>query len=235
MITSDIIAAISVTIAGLSFVYGVFAWKWQYLATRRIELAETVLAKFYEAADVIRDVRSPYGNLYQDEGTSRQRAENEKPEETRALNQAHVLFERWNKRRELFAELQSLKYRYMAAFGKSALEPFKDLAGVRNDMVFAANQLGTYLWPRETRGTLSDRDAAEKRKYENIFWSPCDQAKDEVTQRVQRAVEKIEDLLQSELRSQLSWWRRSWQWCSGRFYNMPWREKVDAIPIAAHS
>ncbi len=211
MTIADVITTFSAVVAAMSFVSGVSAWRREYVGRRRIELAETVLAKFYEAADVIRDARSPHG--WTDEGLSRQRQDNERPEETQSKNRAHVLFERLNKHRGLFAELQSLKYRFMATFGKSALEPFKELVSVRNDMIIAANTLGDYLWPREARGELTRRDAEDKRKYEKIFWSAPAQANDAITQRVAGAVEKVEDLLQQELRSRIGPWRRAARWC----------------------
>lgn len=222
MTVADSITAISAVIAAISFVFGVSSWKREFVGRRRIELAETVLAKFYEAADVIRDVRSPHGRG--DEGLSRQPEDNERPEETRARNQAHVLFERWNKHRELFAELQSLKYRFMATFGKSALEPFTEFVSVRNDMVIAANRLAD-LW---ARGDLAERDQQERRTNERIFWSSSGQT-DEIAQRVTAAVQKVENLLEKELRVQARWWRRAWQWCASL------RPKLDSgtSPVAS--
>jgi hypothetical protein len=136
--------------------------------------------------------------------------------QSQALDRAYVLFERFNKHQELFAELQSLKFRYMATLGKSAFEPFKELCDVRNEMVSAANELGTFWWPREKQGQLTEKDAEEKRKSEGIFWRKLDGNEDAIAQRVNQSVEKIETLLQNELRSRLSWWRRTWQWCKCR-------------------
>jgi hypothetical protein len=61
MTIAEVIAASSPAIAALSFLYGVFAWKREFVGKRRIELAEDVLAKFYEAAEAIRAIRSPFG------------------------------------------------------------------------------------------------------------------------------------------------------------------------------
>ena len=49
----DGLASISVIIAALSLVFGVYAWKREYVGKRRIELAQSVLAMFYEADDAI--------------------------------------------------------------------------------------------------------------------------------------------------------------------------------------
>ena len=60
MAIADAITAFSAAVADISFVFGVSASKREFVGKRRIELAETVLAKFYEAADVIREVRNPH-------------------------------------------------------------------------------------------------------------------------------------------------------------------------------
>ncbi len=50
---ADVITAVSVAIAALAFVVGVNAWRREFVGKRRIELAENVLALFYEAQDAI--------------------------------------------------------------------------------------------------------------------------------------------------------------------------------------
>ena len=70
MTVADAITAFSAAIAAISFVYGISAWKRKFVGKRRIELAEIVLTKFYEAAEVIRAIRSPFH--WREEGKSRQ-------------------------------------------------------------------------------------------------------------------------------------------------------------------
>ena len=48
MTIADAITAGSVLIAALSFMYGVSAWRREFIGKRHIELVETVLALFYE-------------------------------------------------------------------------------------------------------------------------------------------------------------------------------------------
>lgn len=76
MNAANIITSISVAIAALSFVSGVSAWKREFIGKRQIELAESVLAMFYEVEDAIREIRNPFA--YTDEGKSRKRADNER-------------------------------------------------------------------------------------------------------------------------------------------------------------
>lgn len=211
MTIADAITAFSALIAAISFVYGVSAWKREYIGKRRIELAETVLARFYEAEEAIRAIRNPMGRS--EEGKSRQRSNSETHEQSKALDQAYVQFERRDKHRELFADLQSLKFRFMATFGKSASEPFKELRDVLNEMSSAANELGNHWWPREKKGQLSDKDNDKTLKAEATFWRKLgEDEQDKITQRITKAVQKTEELLQKEIQLQFSWWRRAWRW-----------------------
>ena len=95
MTISEIITSISVMIAAIAFVSGINAWKREFVGKRRIELAETVLAMFYEAQDAIREIRSPFGTT--NEGNTRKRSDNELEEDAIILDRAYVVFERYKK------------------------------------------------------------------------------------------------------------------------------------------
>ncbi len=58
MTIADAITAFSAAIAAISFVVGISTWRREFVGKRRIELAESVLALFYEAADAIQEIRS---------------------------------------------------------------------------------------------------------------------------------------------------------------------------------
>ncbi|TDI82488.1 MAG: hypothetical protein E2O80_02055, partial [Betaproteobacteria bacterium] len=83
----DFVSSISVLIAALTFIAGVSAWKREFVGKRRIELAETVLALFYEAEDAIKQIRSPFS--FDGEGSTRKHADNELEAESRILDQAY--------------------------------------------------------------------------------------------------------------------------------------------------
>ena len=139
-VITSISASISVVIAALSFVLGVAAWKREFIGKRQIELAESVLAMFYEVEDAIREIRNP--TSYEGEGKTRKRAENEIQAESQLLDKAYVVFERYQKRKELFAELRSTKYRFMATFGQQAGEPFTELDKILGEIFRSAQMLG---------------------------------------------------------------------------------------------
>lgn len=189
------IAAISVTVAALAFISGINAWRREFIGKRQIELAEDVLALFYEAQDAIREIRNPFS--FGGEGETRKRAEREREEESKLLDQAYIVFERYQKREKLFAELRSVKYRVMATFGSNAGEPFDEISKVLNDVFSSARLLGTYYWQRQGHVWPNEekfqKHLEQMQKYEAVFWFMGDDD-DKIGPRVQNAVERIESI-----------------------------------------
>lgn len=200
---ADMISAVSALVAALSFLAGVSAWKREYVGKRRIELAESVLAMFYEAEDAIREIRNP--SSFSGEGGTRKRADGEREEESQLLDQAYVVFERYHKREQLFAQLRSLRYRFMAAFGASAAEPFDELTKVLRDIFFAARMLGTRYWPRQGRVQMSPDERSKHldkmHRQEAVFWY-MGEDQDEISPRIREAVRKVESITNTAVASQ---------------------------------
>lgn len=206
MTIADVITAISVAIAATAFVAGINAWQREFVGKRRIELAETVLALFYEAQDAIREIRNPFS--FGGEGATRKRSENDGKEESELLNQAYVVFERYQKREKLFAELRSMKYRVMAAFGSSAGEPFDDLSKIINEIFSSAQILGTFYWRKQDREDMSKDELRthldQMHEQEAIIWLMGEE-NDKISPRVQNAVVKIEKITKEASMMNASW------------------------------
>ena len=199
MSTADVITSISVTISALAFVLGVNAWRREHIGKKRIELAEKILANFYEAKDAIRDIRNPFS--FVGEGSTRQRSETETEAESEILDKAYVVFERYKKKDKFFAELRSMKYQAMAVFGSESKEPFDEINKILNEIFAAANILGSYYWQRQGQVHMEDEEfqkhLEKMQKYEAIFWY---QGKDDdLTPRVNKTVTKIEDITRDEV------------------------------------
>lgn len=209
MVVTEVIQACSVSLAAFSFIYGVHAWKRDFIGKRRIELAESVLALFYEAEEVIKEIRGPFS--YSGEGTSRKKNEPETQEEAKLLDKAYVVFERYKGREKLFAELRSHKYRMMAVFGPSAGEPFVELYNIVNDIFIAAKMLGTYYWPRQGRVSMTDvereKHVNQMFEYEQIVWDAGGNL-DKIGPRVREQVENIENITEVAISSQLNFVNR---------------------------
>lgn len=133
----DVVQTGAVVIASGVAIYGIDAWKREHVGKRRIELAEEVLAMFYEARDAIHDVRAPFS--FGGEGATRPPGENETSERKKALDSAYVTIERLKRHTELFSKLYSARYRFMASFGEPAGKPFYDL----NERI---HELNTTAW-----------------------------------------------------------------------------------------
>ena len=63
MDVANILESISLIIAAWAVIIGVNAWRREYIGKRRLELAEEVLSLFYEARDIIRYIRNPFGYI----------------------------------------------------------------------------------------------------------------------------------------------------------------------------
>lgn len=181
----EIVQTVLVLITTVVAVMGINSWRAQLIGGKRIELAEDVLARFYQAADAIRYMRNPFTQA--NEGRSRPRGERESDEEAWALDSANVPFERYNSNREVFNELRSLRYRFMAQHGKNAVKPFDDLNAVVGKIFAAANSLARTHWRQ--RGATGWDEAREQRmdeareKAEAVFWwdgTPEDPINDEL-------------------------------------------------------
>ncbi len=197
MDVTNILESISIIVAaGIAagtVVFGVNAWRREYVGKRRLELTEEVLALFYEARDVIRYIRNPSG--YSGEGSTRNAAPNESPEEKQINDNAHVVFERYNKRQDLFNKLYSMRYRYMAQFGKDSAKPFDDLYKIVNEIFKSARMLSHY-WKQQGRRNWKNDEEFQKhlkdmRKYESIFWE-YGPDEDPITPKVNAVISDIE-------------------------------------------
>jgi len=201
MFITEVINSISAITAALSFLYGINAWRYEYIGKKKIELTEEVLAKFYQAEDIIKEIRSPWSNS--EEGASRLRRDDERKEETALLNRAYIVIERYKKKDEFFSELFALKYRFMSVFGQDSGSSFSELSSVLKDIFGASYMLGTYYWPRQGRVQMEEgefkKHLDEMHKKEAIFWD-MGENHDEIGSRVRSAVEKIENIAKNSYR-----------------------------------
>lgn len=192
-----ILESIAVILASLiasgTVIYGVKAWRQEYIGKRKIELAEEVLSLFYEARDVISYIRSPFGQV--GEGSTRNAAPNESPEEKQINDNAYVVFERYNKRQDLFNKLYSMRYRYMAQFGKDSAKPFNDLNKIVKDIFISARMLSHYWKQQGHRQWKSDAEFKhhlnEMHKHEAVFWETGSD-EDTILPRVNAVISDIE-------------------------------------------
>lgn len=199
----DFISSLSVLIAALTFIAGVSAWRRELVSKKRIELAESVLAMFYEAEDIIKQIRNPFS--FVDEGKTRKHEQNELKEDSIILDRAYIVFERYQKREMLFSQIKAARYRVKAMFGASASEPFDNLDEIINQIFSAAQLLGSHYWPRQGRVKMEAKEfkkhLEEKQNYEMIIWN-MNGENDKISYRVRETIEKIEKILRVAFVSQ---------------------------------
>lgn len=163
--------SLSVLFATVTALYGIDAWRREFVAKRKIELAEEVLALFYQAKDAIAAIRSPVG--FGGEGKTRKRGEQESAKVSEALDQAYVLIERYYGHSELFSRLQVLRYRFKAQHGIDAAKPFDDLGLVVNKLVGSARTIAMYTGREFHFPTQAQADAADRqlRDAEKVYYA----------------------------------------------------------------
>lgn len=157
--TMHILESISIIFASLVAIRGISAWRHEFIGKRRIELAEKVLGAFFAVKDAIDYIRSPV--LYPGEGSTRNKQENENQKETESNNRAYIVYERYDKRRDIFNRFAVLKYRFMASFGKDKEDIFNDITKYTGSIFNASDALRTYWQHEDDEKNRKYRDECE--------------------------------------------------------------------------
>ncbi len=169
---ATIAQAFAVFAACWAIISGIGAWKREFIGKRQIELAEQVLAKFFEIRDAVAFIRNPFSQS--SEGSTRRRADHETPEQAQLLDRGYIVVERYAKKESAFVEFSTLKYRFMASFGPSTEAIFSETNSVLNSIFISAQMLATYYWQRQGRVKMEQdefqRHLDEMHKHEGVFW-----------------------------------------------------------------
>jgi len=158
-------------------ILGYNAWKKEFSGKRKIELAEEVLALFYEARNAIRTIRGRVS--YSNEGSTESHL-NEPPA-------VQVFYERYEKRQEVFNKLSSKRYQFKARMGTE--KPFEELKKIMDDMWIAAR---TLIRISEYYGNNDEKVRDEKRKSELFILSSS--TDDPITTRMDKVISDIEEI-----------------------------------------
>ncbi|HET7215942.1 MAG TPA: hypothetical protein VFL79_20295 [Terriglobia bacterium] len=188
---ATIAQAFAVFSACWAIIAGVGAWKREFVGKHRIELAEQVLAKFFEVKDAVAFIRNPFSSS--DEGKSRKRSEAETDSEL--LDRGYIVVERYLKKENVFSEFSTLKYRCMAAFGTDCGKIFEDTFQAVNSIFLSARTLATLYWPKQgyvpAVGNQLQEHLEGMRRHEGIFWDIGDD-KDEIRRKLRDIQGRLE-------------------------------------------
>ncbi|MGX5174279.1 hypothetical protein ACUR5C_09690 [Aliikangiella sp. IMCC44653] len=187
--------AVAIVAACWAIISGVGAWKREFIGKRRIELAEEILASFFEIKDAISYIRNPFSSG--EEGKTRKKGENESKEEEELLDRGYIVFERYESRKDAFVKFNTLKYKFMASFGQESEEIFIECNRTLNSIFISARQLATHYWQRQGKVKMKDdefqRHLAEMHRHEGVFWDRMDDD-DEIRNKLEVLQQKLDDL-----------------------------------------
>ena len=197
-----------------AIISGIGAWKREFIGKRQIELAEQVLAKFFEIKDAIAMIRSPFSRS--DEGSSRKRSEHESRETSELLDRGYIVFERYSTKESAFADFNTLKYRFMASFGAESEQIFTDTTTILNTIFVSAQMLGTHYWQRQGRVPMDPEESKEHlqemQRHQQIFWdhgTDDDEIRKKLAAVQQRLDAIVKPCFQEPMRT-YTWLTRPW-------------------------
>lgn len=192
---ATIIQAVSVVAACWAIITGVGAWKREFIGKRKIELAEETLATYFEIKDAIAFIRSPFSS--NTEGSTREQAPYETEAEKQLLNRGFIVFERYEKKKEIFIRFSTLKYKFMAVFGPKTEQIFTDTHQIINSIFTSANMLATHYWQRQGRVKMEtdvfQKHLDEMHRHEGIFWDRYNE-NDEIREKLLAIQTSLESL-----------------------------------------
>lgn len=190
----EVIQGGSIILASITAIYGISSWRREAKWKRKYEIAEEVLTTFYEISDKFERIRSPVS--YVGEGETRKRSEQETKEESEILDKAYIVFERFEKEKDSFIKLRTIKYRFMVLYGKKSVEPFMEIERLTSKLLFASKQLGQRYWKEQGRKEFTEKQLekhlAKMEELENIFWS--DNENDPFKNEINVTITKIEKI-----------------------------------------
>lgn len=151
---------------------------------RKQDLAEEVLAGFFEFREIMHFLRSPMS--YNHEGKTREKEDGESPNVSKAKDTHFVLLERREKHREKLADFFSKEYRMVAWFGNEAAAPFQDCNTILAEATAAASMLVRLAGQHGVENELLNNLQAK------VWWT--DEAADAMIQRINNAIANIETI-----------------------------------------
>lgn len=183
----EIIKSIGILVASSVAIWGINSWRREVRWKRKYELAEEVLANFYEAHQAIQIIRSPFG--FGNEGSSRMRQDNETKEEMKIYDQAYVTRERFERNKTSFEKLHSLKFRFIALYGKEYEQHFDKFHQTVNKIFFASDQIALVKLGEYGDDKEFIRDTMKESREVLYSWTNKD---DKIESELKEAIKAIE-------------------------------------------
>ena len=174
----------AVVVAGVA-IAGFFLWRREMVGKRKMEAAERALTLFYQVKNTLEWVRFPGSNPH--ESANRPKGENESPEDSRDKDVYYVPIARLIQEKDSLAELGTLRFSFMALFGKDNIEPFNTIKNITSQIQVASFHLGRSVGRRVS----SERQDEHNKRLEDVIWYAGED--DPINKRLDKAVAQIEE------------------------------------------
>lgn len=196
---AGVATAVAAMLAALFAYRGLRIWRDEMPGRRKAELAEEVLADFYQVRDVFLWVRSPAS--YSSEADNRPRDDGEKEDLARELDSYFVPIARLNNDRTFLSAFRAKRYRFRAVFGDDADKPFQELRKIEVLVNTSANMLSRVARSDARRGrSTTSLSEEQRRKHEAHIWSTGEND-DPISPRIDAAVKAIEDICRPAIKA----------------------------------
>lgn len=200
-----ILEGLLTSIAAGAAIYGIGAWRRDFVGKRKIELAEEVLVLFYRAQDAIKAVRSPVGWTHESSGVVRDKSDSDERFHWKTVTAPAGY--RYKENSELFAKLHALRYQFLARFGDHEPNPFDDLERQVRRIFISARMLVETADLRTAPPDVEAEGDAERRQREierHIKWTADIWATggedDEIGRNVKDIVERVERICRPQIK-----------------------------------
>jgi hypothetical protein len=186
---SNMAVALAAGAAAVQGIRSLSAWRSETIGRRRLELAEEVIADFYEARDAFKWIRSPFASSAESEGRPGREEEHDRAV-TQHRDSYYVPLKRMSDQAPLFSRLQARRYRVIATFGPEKAAPFDELRKIQSEVSATAQ---TLMEMRPSERPL-DLDTREMRR---VIYSVG--PNDKIGQRLDTLVADVEGLFRPEI------------------------------------
>ncbi|MES0127535.1 hypothetical protein [Mesorhizobium sp. M0029] len=183
--------AVAAGVAAYQGIQSLSAWRRETIGRRRLELAEDVLADFYEARDILRWVRSPMA--YSHESKERPGREEDEPQIQRHRDTFYVPLKRLSDSAEFFAKMRARRYRVIAAFGLDAAKPYETVNQIKNRIAISAQAL-----MRLNPHLNNDREAMRQERLEADVWEGTEE-EDKINAQMEDVLKIVEEHFRKEI------------------------------------
>ncbi|NNU81463.1 hypothetical protein HMH01_13560 [Halovulum dunhuangense] len=194
-LTGVVTAVAAAGAAGFAYV-GLKTWRQEMIGRRKAELAEDLIAGFYEARDIFMSARSPgaLGSEYDEIDLGA--VEGHDYEEI--LKTFYLPVSRINHSRETLASLHARRYRARVLFGSDIDEAFAILRSVEAGIISSSNLLRRLV----LAATQSGQDPLKNERFreyeERLFYAG--ENDDAIKSELDQAVQKVEELCSPAIR-----------------------------------